>query len=101
MMSAGAGRGADGPQSATGSSAKIEKSAALTVGALCPRSRSAAATVALNDHQKFAASLSTLCPHAHARGAAEFQRAVRPSCAEQTDRLEPALRLLVDVAISF
>jgi hypothetical protein len=30
-----------------------------------------------------------------------FQRAVRPSCAEQTDRLEPALRLLVDVAISF
>jgi len=24
-----------------------------------------------------------------------------PSCAEQTDRLEPAVRLLVDVAISF
>jgi len=30
-----------------------------------------------------------------------FQRVVRPSCAEQNDRLEPALRLLVDVAISF
>jgi len=26
---------------------------------------------------------------------------VRPSCAEQNDRLEPVLRLLVDVAISF
>ena len=35
----------------------------------------------------------------HARGARRFQRAVRPSCAEQTDRLEPALRLLVDVAV--
>jgi hypothetical protein len=38
----------------------------------------------------------------HAREArADFQRAVRPSCAEQTDRLEPAVRLLTDVAISF
>ena len=39
-------------------------------------------------------------PLTHARGGAEFQRAVRPSCAKQTDRLEPALRLVVDVGIS-
>jgi hypothetical protein len=43
----------------------------------------------------------TRCPHARARGARRFQRAVRPSCAEQTDRLEPAVGLLVDVALSF
>ena len=37
-----------------------------------------------------------LCPYACARGARRFQRALT-----QTDRLAPALRLLVDVAISF
>jgi hypothetical protein len=40
-------------------------------------------------------------PYARARGAADSSGLLRPSCAEQTDRLEPALRLLVDVAISF
>ena len=39
------------------------------------------------------------CPYARARGARQFQRAVRPSCAEQTDRLEPAVRLLATLPI--
>ena len=38
----------------------------------------------------------TRCPYACARGARRFQRALT-----QTDRLEPAVRLLVDVALSF
>ncbi len=38
----------------------------------------------------------THCPHARARGARRLQRALT-----QTDRLAPALRLLVDVALSF
>src|SRR5450759_1972922 len=47
---------------------------------------------ALNDHKKLAA-LTALAALTRARGERRFQRAVRPSCAEQTDRLEPAVRL--------
>jgi hypothetical protein len=36
-----------------------------------------------------------------AREAPPIPASCEPSCAEQTDRLEPALRLLADVAISF
>jgi hypothetical protein len=46
------------------------------------------------------ASFIIRCPHTRAQRR-RFQRAVRSSCAEQNDRLEPALRLLVDVDISF
>jgi hypothetical protein len=46
-------------------------------------------------------ALITMAPLTRARGAADSNKLVRPSYAEQTDRLEPALRLLVDVAISF
>ena len=70
-------------------------------GGACSRSRSAAATAALNDHQKLAALHHNSLPSRARARRRRFQRAVRPSCAEQTDRLEPALRLLVDVAISF
>src|SRR5664280_2863804 len=45
-----------------------------------------------HDHQKMAA-LTAIAALTRARGARRFQRAVRPSCAEQTDRLEPAVRL--------
>src|SRR5665811_148577 len=39
------------------------------------------------------AALTAIATLTRARGARRFQRAVRPSCAEQTDRLEPAIRL--------
>src|SRR5450830_1303639 len=39
------------------------------------------------------AALTALAALTRARGERRFQRAVRPSCAEQTDRLEPAVRL--------
>src|SRR5271168_1491861 len=96
MMSAGAGAAR-----ATGSSTTDRKICSTDSGGACSRSRSAAATTALNDHRNLARIHLIRCPYARERGARRFQRAVRPSCAEQTDRLEPALRLLVDVAISF
>src|SRR5271169_7238774 len=97
MMSAGAGGQA---QRATGSSTIDRKICSTNSGGACSRSRSAAATTALNDHG-FWPAFTLIAPLTRARGARRFQRAVRPSCAEQTDRLEPALRLLVDAAISF
>src|SRR5450759_3688556 len=89
MMSAGAGAAR-----ATGSSTRqqIGKSAALTVGALT-LARAALRRRGTERSQEIGRVNRTRCPHARARGARRFQRAVRPSCAEQTDRLEPAVRL--------
>jgi hypothetical protein len=41
------------------------------------------------------------CPNARARGGRAGIGRIGRGCAEQTDRLEPAVRLLTDVADSF
>src|SRR5450830_656944 len=68
---------------------QIGKSAALTVGALT-LARAALRRRGTERSQEIGRVNLTRCPYARAR---RFQRAVRPSCAEQTDRLEPAVRL--------
>ena len=93
------GRSGRAPARATGSSTTDRKICSTDSGGACSRSRSAAATAALNDHRNLARVHLNCCPYARARGARRFQRAVRPSCAEQTDRLEPAVRLLATLPI--
>ena len=90
MMSAGAGAAR-----ATGSSTTDRKICSTDSGGACSRSFSAAAAAALNDHQNLAALTGIAAP-TRARGARRFQRALT-----QSDRLEPAVGLLVDVALSF
>src|ERR1700681_3285892 len=88
MMSAGAGAAR-----ATGSSTTDRKICSTDSGGACSRSRSAAATAALHDHQNLAALiiLSALT-RARMAGAGRAERPARAAWA--------ARRLLVDVAIS-
>ncbi len=60
----GDGAGAGRAQPATGSSTTDRKICSTYSGGALPRSRSAAAAAALNDHQKLADLTMTRCPHA-------------------------------------
>ena len=78
-------------QRATGSSTTDRKICSTDSGGACSRSRSAAATAALNDHQNLA-EFTFLAALTRAREARADSASCEPSCAEQTDRLEPAGR---------
>ena len=67
---------------------QIGKSAALTVGALCPRSLSAAAAADRKDQRNLAALTKLCCPHARARGGADSS-----ALGQQTDLLTGSGRL--------